>query len=108
MTKYVNLELEKINQVVQAVTPYMEHMVCIHNIENQWYKPSLFARPVDPEDFKEYKMSAATLMGGFSGEYWKLKPQEDDEKDSYETISRMQGLLGNEGGLSISILGINH
>jgi hypothetical protein len=102
MLEYINLELVKIHTVVEAIRPEFVKQwgndrwpptINLHNINNYWYSPKLFARPVEPKDFEDYKRSAATLMGGFYGEYWKVMPDKDAETESYKAIGNIQNVL---------------
>jgi len=60
-----------------------------------WFDPEIWHRPVDIEKFKDYKMSAATLMDGFNGEGFGLA--EDAEGTSYKQIALIQNMLTKAG-----------
>ena len=51
------------------------------------------------EQFKDYKMSAATMMDGFKGEGFGLS--ESAEGESYKQIAFIQKMLGDSKNLKI-------
>jgi len=125
MTKYINNNLSRLKLIEQIILKHPkfksqpeswernEDIVApyIRNILNlkpeHWFIIGDFCRKVNAKDFKDYKMSVGTLMGGFRGEYWNLDPESDDEKLSYEMLAKMtKALEGVEKfGGDVKILG---
>ena len=69
---------------------------------------SLRANYIKEDDFTNYAMSPATMMSGFSGEYYSLT-DEDPEAQSYRSIGQIQKLLSplleSNTGAQLHILG---
>lgn len=98
---------EPVDGTIRAFRSQGSEMQCnFHNIMNclkpkEWFPVASFCRPVDPEHFKNYKLSPATMMEGFHGNYWKLS-NVDEEKDSYERLGQMTKMFGKD---NLQILG---
>jgi hypothetical protein len=101
--QYINEALVDLKEIQNAIRKHCDFFFVVYNIENHWFAPELFARKLNIEDFKDYKASPATLMGGFYGEYWNLTDK-DAELESYKITGTVQKMLG-DSGLKLEVLG---
>lgn len=74
---------------------------------SKWLPLSVVHRQVDPKDYLNYKMSAATLMDGFKGEGFGLS-DDTAEADSYRAIAFIQKMVGGktDPNVKIQVLGV--
>jgi hypothetical protein len=115
MAEYINNKLRNLKEIETALikaglTGNKLYLFNLNNLEEKnWFDPKVFTRNVDVEKFLDYKMSAGTMMAGFSGEGFGLTDK-DSEAESYKSIARMFSLLEKAGldKKNIQILGANN
>jgi hypothetical protein len=105
--QYLNGKLRDLMLIQDAIKSHSDYSLHIFNIEQNWFEPHLFARQLNREDFKDYKMSVKTLMGGFAGEYFGLNPEYDAELESYKATAKVQKIANRiRKDATVKILGI--
>lgn len=119
MTKYINDVLRNLKEIETRLLPFVEdkkfggrNELYTENLEGRskedgWFDAELFTRikQIKVSDFVTYKMTPATLMDGFEGQYYDLS-NKDGESESYKHIAQMQKMLGKLGvGNKLEILG---
>lgn len=102
MSKYIDDKLRNLQEIEKALLKVCkaDNDLYLYNLQNRdsrdYFKPELFVRPVDVEKFLNYKMSAGTMMDGFSGQGFGLS-DEDGEAQSYKMLANMFGMLEKAG-----------
>lgn len=73
-----------------------------HRDPKDWFPPLLFARRVNPDDFKKGNEENYThIMSGFYGEYWGRNGDKDAEAESYRMTASIMKLLPKDCKMEI-------